>query len=255
MAEGGCGQPPALLLEGDATVYPIHCSGDEATQDEYPHQPMFEGKIGRQREEIKAHVLRKQGIAVARRHLVEETEHDIPVAHLPYGHQEPEETGDPGEETTPRETLARARPQLGQGLEPQRFQLNVYATRLSPMPGVSVRHGAVRPQQEKGHHEDGAEEEGLGAKHSPEDLHIAQGRKPDPIDQQGTGETQEDQPSHENDQPPRHGSPLHIPPPSWVTTDTRSASRPASPHSDPPGLTWHFRHSRRRVDCPPAGPP
>src|SRR5215471_3234845 len=105
MAESGRGQPPAPLLEGDATVYPIHCSSDEAAQDEYPHQPMFEGNIGRQREEIKAHVLLEQEIVVARRHLVEETEHDIPVADHRCDHQKPEEASDPGEEAVPRETL------------------------------------------------------------------------------------------------------------------------------------------------------
>jgi hypothetical protein len=113
MDDGGRGHRPASLIEGDATVHPIHRSSDENAQDEHQQQPIFEGDIGGKGEEIEADVLLVQGIALAIRHLVDESQERVSVAHLPCGHQDPEQTGDHCDEGTPRETLARALQQLG----------------------------------------------------------------------------------------------------------------------------------------------
>jgi len=94
-------------------MHPIHRSGNEKAQDEHQQQPIFDDDIGGKGEEIEADVLAVLRIALAIRHLIDQAQEHAPVADLPGGNQDPEDDGDPGDQQTPRKTLAHQRQQLG----------------------------------------------------------------------------------------------------------------------------------------------
>ena len=153
-------------------MHPVHRSGDENAQDERQHHPVFEDDIGGKGEEIEADVLAVQGIAVSIRHLIDEAQEQVPVAHLPCGNQNRKDAGDPRDEHTPRKTLAHELQQLSQCLNPAGFLLKVDGMHMPPSPGEPGGQGSVHPQENGGPRENGEEEDRLTAKNRPEDIQI-----------------------------------------------------------------------------------
>src|ERR1700730_1682876 len=144
-------------------------------QEERQQHPAFEDDIGGKEEEIEADVLAVLGIAQSIRHLIDEAQEHVPVAHLPCGNQDREDAGDPCDEQTPRKTLAHELQQLGQCLNPLGFPLKIDGTHMPPSSGEPEGQGSVHPQENGGPRENGEEEDRLAAKNRPEDIEIPDG--------------------------------------------------------------------------------
>ena len=191
-------------------MHPVHRSGDEKAQDERQQQPIFEDDIGGKGEEIEADVLAELGIALAIRHLIDEAQEQVPVAHLPCGNQDRKDAGDPCDEQTPRKTLAHQLQQLGQCLNPAGFLRKTDGMHMPPSPGEPGGQGSVHPQENGGPGENREEEHRLAAKNRPEDIQIPDGREPGPIDQEVTRQAQYDEAGHDDDNSDRDASSWHI---------------------------------------------
>src|SRR5215472_17915414 len=83
---------------------------------------------------------------------------------------------DPGDQQTPRKTLAHQPQQLGQCLNLAGYLLEVHATHMLLSPGEPMGEVSVQPQEGAGPREDGEEEDRLAAENHPEDTHIPDSR-------------------------------------------------------------------------------
>ena len=65
--------------------------------------------------------------------------------------------------------------------------------------GEPIRQGSVQPQEDGGRREHGEEEGDLCLEHRPKDIEIADGRKPEPVNQDVRRESKRDQASCDDD--------------------------------------------------------
>jgi len=87
--------------------------------------------------------------------------------------------------------------------------------------GEAIRQVPVKPQKDGGRREHGQKEGGLCPENRPEDIKIADGRKPKPINQQIPRDSEHDEASCDDDHRYYNGSPRHIAPQSRPSSGTR----------------------------------
>ena len=104
-----------------------------------------------------------------------------------------------GDDEGPRQPLAHEFPQIGRRRNARGYPLEVSGTLRPWRLGKAGRKRSVQPQDDRGRHEAGEKDSGLGADGRPEDIQIADRGKPQPIDQQVARESQQDQADRDND--------------------------------------------------------
>ena len=237
MGEHAARQPPRPLVELDVAVRPIHDTGDCRAEDHEQQQPVLERDIGRQREEIEADVLAEHRIARAVGHLVEEAKHDVPVRELDEGGQQAEKNGHGGDENAPRDVRRGVTEKPERGLRALSRE-RPGTSRWWPnrrLPGEAEGQSARKKECTGRDGEDDEEEDGAGGDDRPEDVDIADRRKPQPIDQDGARPSEHDQANDDDRDQDRkslhgHGTPSFRRCRFEAAADTR-LGRALSPHS------------------------
>ncbi len=203
----------SLGLVFDVAVQPIDQSSEQRAHEQREQCPILDGDIGGQREQIESNVLVIKRIVRAVRHLIKELQKNAPVPDLPRGDQQGDKSGAACNGDGPRQPIAHEFERIG--WRRSGSELPVEAGGNSPPPGKAECKPRIRPHDDGSCDEDDEKNAGFGADRGPKDLQIADRGEPHPVDQEVTGEAEQDQENSEDDgsnEQPYHGvSPWCLP--------------------------------------------